>query len=126
MVKEEKQLSDIVITFIHDAGEKDIQISNHLEGHQLLQALLEWNGIQNEWAHASRDVEYSFDEKHWFRLDKNQRLEVVGVWDGAFLRLSEGVSNLSTFDEIKELTPCSPEEENETTPALDYAWKILD
>lgn len=122
-------MEPIIVTFINNGKETDVRLPNHIEGQKLVPGLIEWSGSEYDWGHGVHDLEFSFDQKHWFRLDKFQTLESAGIWDGAFIRLSEEPSSsLPTFQEAEVLS--ADEEDVRDTDDLEesqgYVWKILD
>jgi hypothetical protein len=122
-------VEEVVITFIHNHRERDLRLPNQVEGEKLIIALNEWLGHEYDWGGGIHDIEYSFEQTHWFRLEKHQSLESAGIWDGAFLRLSEGASSslktekeYGTAPSVKEKTEAEVSEPDSSG----YAWKLID
>lgn len=122
-------MEQVIVTFIHNQRERDVRLPNRVESEKLVIALNEWLGHKYDWANGVHDLEYSFDQKHWFRLEKNQSLEDAGIWDGAFLRLSkDAVSTLQTEKEYEKTRSARKESpiEADEPEQLDYVWKVIE
>ncbi|AMA71854.1 MULTISPECIES: hypothetical protein [Aneurinibacillus] len=122
-------MEEIIVTFIHHHQESDLRLPNQVESEKLVIALNEWLGYEYDWTQGIHDLEYSFDQKHWFRLEKQQSLERAGIWDGAFLRFSkEPASTLPTESAYEKMYPSNQETTTEADEVeqLDYVWKIIE
>lgn len=120
-------LEKVIVTFIHKGLENDIAVPNQIEGQKLAGAIHEWLGNEDEWSHGLHDLEYSFDNKHWFCLQKNKTLQEVGIWDGAYMRLSDGItSELPTESQFEMDNDEENGSEYEQHEAPGYAWKIIE
>ncbi|MBM7643961.1 hypothetical protein JOD45_000152 [Scopulibacillus daqui] len=123
-------MSSIIVTFIHYDREIDLSLPNHIESQSIAMALHEWLGHGHSRTGGIHDLEYSFDLKHWFRLEKHQTFESAGIWDGAFLRLSkEAVSSLRTEKDVEKHGYAFLDhagENGDDHNHTGHAWKIID
>jgi hypothetical protein len=122
-------LETVIVTFIHKQQERDVRLPCKIESEKLVAALNEWLGYEHNWRHGIHELEYSFDQKNWFRLEKQRSLEYAGIWDGAFLRLSkEPISDLRTEEEYEknELDDTEDIPKADEVEQLDYVWRIIE
>lgn len=122
-------METVIITFIHNQQERDVRLPCKIESEKLVVALNEWLGYEHNWGHGIHELEYSFDQKNWFRLEKQRSLEYVGIWDGAFLRLSkEPISDLRTEEEYEKdkLDDMEDIPKADEVEQLDYVWRIIE
>lgn len=120
-------MEEIIVSFIHNDSEKELRLPNHIESKKIAEALHEWLGFERGWGEEAHDLEYSFNQKNWFRMEKKKSLSDAGVWDGTFLRFSrETQSTLPKEDDFM----AGDEQEDEAQPAeqagMGYAWKIIE
>ncbi|UZJ78722.1 EsaB/YukD family protein [Fictibacillus sp. KU28468] len=120
-------MEEIIVSFIHNDSEKDLRLPNHLESKKIAEALHEWAGHAMGWGEEPYDLEYSFNQKNWFRLEKKKSLADAGVWDGSFLRFSkEPQSSLPKEDDFMASDDYTEDNQPEEQTSMDYAWKIID
>lgn len=122
-------METVIITFIHNQQERDVRLPCKIESEKLVVALNEWLDYEHNWGHGIHELEYSFDQKNWFRLEKQRSLEYVGIWDGAFLRLSkEPISDLRTEEEYEKdkLDDMEDIPKADEVEQLDYVWRIIE
>ncbi|MFC7393143.1 hypothetical protein [Scopulibacillus cellulosilyticus] len=122
-------MESIIVTFIHHDREIDLFLPNHIDSQSIVIALNEWLGHEYNWSNGVHDLEYSFDLKHWFRLEKQQTFEKAGIWDGAFIRLSkDAVSALQTEKDFEKhgLTYQDDKANHDYQDDTGHVWKIID
>ncbi|MDM5336236.1 hypothetical protein QUF84_03165 [Fictibacillus enclensis] len=119
-------MEDIILTFIHNDQERDLRLPNHLESKKIAEALHEWLGFERGWGEEPYDLEYSFNQKNWFRLEKKKSLSDAGIWDGAFMRFCrEGQSSLPKEDDFVA-DDDTEEDQAQVQAESGYAWKIIE
>ncbi|RPK15101.1 hypothetical protein [Priestia endophytica] len=113
-------MEEIIITFIHGKEELDLLLPNDIEAKEAASLLAKhfqhtYKGMEPP------EIEYSFDQKQWYKADPEETLEHAMIWDGVFLRLCKnGMSSLPTIyegkdEQIEELVERSD----------DYVWKMI-
>lgn len=117
-------MESIIITFIYDQKESDLQISNQEKASVIAEELNEWLGHLYTWDNQPRDLEYSLNGDHWFKLSRDRRLAEADIWDGAYLRLSEEHDSKLPERQAADLVDDEPETAEEQTDG--YVWQVLE